>query len=348
MAGQRPGAAGSRGKPATIHDVARTAGVSAQTVSRFLKGQGGLKPQTVERVTEAIEKLNYRPNLAARSMRTRRSGRIAVVLPGPTDFVPTRLLSGTANAVHDAGYLLDVVALEGDAPARTERMRTLLNPDNVDGVLSFASLADSMEGLDLSSFPVPVIVEGEYDDHMRSQGLLADASPVAGIVRHLAADGHREFVHVAGSELWASARNRRAVYEKTVEELGLVSRAVVAGDWSVRSGWEAARTVVADSGATAVVAANDHVAFGVVQGLRSVGIDVPGQVSVFGWDDEEIGRFMCPALSTVSVDRERQGRETVHRLLALLRGEQPAELESPSLNRLVLRQSTGPAPTGGR
>lgn len=96
------------------------------------------------------------------------------------------------------------------------------------------------------------------------------------------------------------------------------------------------------------MAANDHVAFGVIQGLQSVGIDVPGQVSVFGWDDEEIGRFMRPSLSTVSVDRERQGREAVDRLLTLMRGEAATSLEPPHLNRLVLRQSTGPAPASAR
>ncbi|SCF00390.1 transcriptional regulator, LacI family [Micromonospora haikouensis] len=345
MATGYPEPAGRTGKAATIHEVARAAGVSHQTVSRFLRGQGGLKPQTLQKVTQAIEKLNYRPNLAARSMRTRRSGRVAVVLPGPTDFVPTRLLNGAADAAHESGYLLDVVGLEGDASARADRMHTLLHPDNIDGILAFAPLATRMAGLDLTSFPVPVLVEGEYDDNMRAQGLLADAAPMAEIVRRLAADGHRRFVHVAGSDLWASARNRRKVYEATVAELGLTSCAVVDGDWTVRSGWEAATTVIARCGATAVLAANDRVAFGVIQGLQSLHIDVPGQISVVGWDDEEIGRYMRPALSTVRVDRERQGREVMLRLLALLRGEEPESLaHPPGLNHVVLRQSTGPAP----
>lgn len=345
MATGHPKPTGRTGKAATIHEVARAAGVSHQTVSRFLKGQGGLKPQTLQKVTQAIEKLDYRPNLAARSMRTRRSGRIAVVLPSPTDFVPTRLLNGAADAAHESGFLLDVVGLEGDASARADRIHTWLHPDNIDGVLSFTPLANRVAGLDLTSFPVPVLVEGEYDDNMRAQGVLADASPMAEIVRRLAADGHRRFVHVAGSDLWASARNRRKAYETTVAELGLTSCAIVDGDWTVRSGWDAATTVVARCGATAVLAANDRVAFGVIQGLQSLNIDVPGQVSVFGWDDEEIGQYTRPALSTVNVDRERQGREAMRRLLALLRGEEPAALpHSSAFNRLVLRESTGPAP----
>ncbi|MBM7077060.1 LacI family DNA-binding transcriptional regulator [Micromonospora humida] len=345
MATGQPEPAGRAGKAATIHEVARAAGVSHQTVSRYLRGQGGLKPQTLEKVTQAIERLNYRPNLAARSMRTRRSGRITVVLPETTDFVPTRLLSGATDAAHEAGYLLDVVGLEGDAAARAERMRTLLSPENVDAVLSFTPLATRTADLDLTSFPVPVLVDGEYDDNMRAQGVLADASPVVEIVGRLAADGHRRFAHVAGSDLWASARNRRRVYETTVAQRGLTSCAVVDGDWTVRSGWEAATTVLPRCGATAVLAANDRVAFGILQGLQSLGIDVPGQISVFGWDDDEIGHYTRPTLSTVSVDRERQGREAMRRLLALLRGEEPPSLPNPSdLHRLLPRQSTGPAP----
>ncbi|MGY3521086.1 MULTISPECIES: LacI family DNA-binding transcriptional regulator [Micromonospora] len=347
MAIGQPAPDGRTGRAATIHEVARAAGVSHQTVSRFLRGQGGLKPQTLQKVTQAIERLNYRPNLAARSMRTRRSGRVAVVLPGPADVVPTRLLNGAADVAHEFGYLLDVVGLEGDASARAERIRILLHPENVDGILSFTPLTTGMAGVDVASFPVPVVVEGEYDDNMRAQGLLADASPMAEIVRRLAADGHRRFVHVAGSDLWASARNRRTVYETTIAQLGLTSCAVVQGDWTVRSGWEAATTVIPRCGATAVLAANDRVAFGVIQGLQSLHVDVPRQVSVVGWDDEEIGRFMRPTLSTVSIDRERQGREAMGRLLALLRGEEPTSLPTPSgLSRLVLRESTGPAPTG--
>lgn len=337
---------GEEQRPATIHQVAKAAGVSHQTVSRFLRDGGdGVRPETKRKVMAAIEKLDYRPNLAARSMRTRKPNRIAVVLPVSTHLVPIRLLNGAASAVHEAGFLLDVVGLEGDTVARAVRLRTLLHPDNVDGIISFAPLAESLDGIDPASFTVPVVVDGEYDDDMRSQRLLADASCVSEIMGLLAGAGHREFVHVAGDLKWASARNRRAAYEAAIARLGLVSHGIVDGDWSVRSGYEAAVDVVVGSGTTAVFAANDMIAYGVVQGLRSAGARVPEQVSVFGWDDEEIGRYLQPALSTVSVDRERQGREAALRLLAILRGETPAPaLGTTSLHRIVVRDSTGPAP----
>ncbi|MDT0446227.1 LacI family DNA-binding transcriptional regulator [Streptomyces johnsoniae] len=335
-------------KPPTIYEVAKLAGVSHQTVSRFLRKDPAMRPDTTRRVAQAVAELGYRPNLAARTMRTRRSNRIAVILPGSMERMPSRVLSGAAAAAHEAGYLLDVVSLEGDAAARATRLEALLQPESADGILSFAPLGKSTGGFALSDIRVPMVVEGAYDDSMRAQGAFADASVAAEIMRHLAEWGHRRFIHVTGPLEWASARARRAVYEATIEELGLESLAVVEGDWSPGAGWTAATEVIAGSGATAVFAASDAVAFGVITGLQSLGIDVPRKVSVFGWNDEELGRYFRPTLSTVSVDQERQGREAVRRLLGLLRGEPPTgQLEAAGFNRIILRESTGPAPTRG-
>src|SRR6187401_1159917 len=116
-------------------DVARLAGVSHQTVSRYLRFQGGLKPATVERVDAAIRELNYRPNLVARSMRTRRSGRVAILIP-TVAFNPARMLAGATAAAHAAGYAVDVLSLEGGAEARTERILELADSGQVEGILS--------------------------------------------------------------------------------------------------------------------------------------------------------------------------------------------------------------------
>ncbi|TWD72044.1 LacI family transcriptional regulator [Kribbella amoyensis] len=340
----RAGAAPERRRPATMYEVARLAGVSHQTVSRYLRKEA-VSAETSAKVAAAMEQLDYRPNLAARAMRTRRAHRIVVVLPESTAAMPVRMLKGAAAAAHEAGYLLDVVSLEGDATARAARIRTLLHPESVDAILSFTPLSEETGGVDLSAFAVPIVIDGEYDDNMRARGLLADATPAADIVKYLAGLGHRRFLHVAGPAAWTSARNRRTVYERTVAELGLESYGVVEGNWSIQSGWDAATQVLPGSGVTAVFAANDQAAFGVIRGLQEQGIDVPGEVSVFGWNGDEIGRYLDPALSTVEVDRALQGREAVRRLLALLQGEEPPVPPAASdLNRLVIRASTGPAP----
>ncbi|MGW5641057.1 LacI family DNA-binding transcriptional regulator, partial [Streptomyces sp. NPDC003832] len=193
---------GTQRKRATIWEVARLAGVSHQTVSRYFKNDSGMKPATREKIDKAVAELDYQPNLIARSMRTQRSNRIAIVLPELTSFVPAPILKGASTVAHEAGYTTDVMGLEGNEKRRADGVSSLLRTQQVDGVLSFTPLGNLAERADPSR---PVMVYGEYDDHMRSQGALAAGQPAAEIVRHLADLGHRRFLHVAGADDWASA-----------------------------------------------------------------------------------------------------------------------------------------------
>ncbi|MFF7867784.1 substrate-binding domain-containing protein [Streptomyces qaidamensis] len=338
-----PGAASTpeRKRP-TIWEVAERAGVSHQTVSRFLKNDSGMKPATRARIERAVTELDYRPNLMARSMRTQQSHRITIVLPELSGFVPIPLLRGASAAAHEAGYMTDVVGLEGGESRRARSVLSLLEARQADGVLSLVALGNLADRQGAGQRPVVVL--GEYDDTLQSRGRLADGRPAEEILRHLADQGHRRFLHVAGSQDWASARNRRAVYVEAVERLGLESYGVVDGDWSVRSGYEAARDLPADSGVTAVLAANDYVALGVLRGFQDRGVRVPEQMSVFGWDDEEFTSYFSPSISTVHINKEEVGRRSMLSLLALLRGEPEPDTEVTDLFHLVPRGSSGPAP----
>jgi DNA-binding LacI/PurR family transcriptional regulator len=338
-----PGAASTpeRKRP-TIWEVAERAGVSHQTVSRFLRNDSGMKPATRARIERAVTELDYRPNLMARSMRTQQSHRITIVLPELSGFVPIPLLRGASAAAHEAGYMTDVVGLEGGESRRARSVLSLLEARQADGVLSLVALGDLADRQGAGQRPVVVL--GEYDDTLQSRGRLADGRPAEEILRHLADQGHRRFLHVAGSQDWASARNRRAVYVEAVERLGLESYGVVDGDWSVRSGYEAARDLPADSGVTAVLAANDYVALGVLRGFQDRGVRVPEQMSVFGWDDEEFTSYFSPSISTVHINKEEVGRRSMLSLLALLRGEPEPDTEVTDLFHLVPRGSSGPAP----
>ncbi|WP_423464385.1 LacI family DNA-binding transcriptional regulator [Promicromonospora sp. MS192] len=334
------------GRRPTIVQVARLAHVSHQTVSRYLRHNGGLKPETVRRVEAAIEELGYRPNLVARSMRTRRTGRLAVLLPAPALLLPTRLLSAAAVVAHDAGFLIEVVSIEGGPRERAGRALELMTSGQVEGVLSLSSLPGLTDQPATPSRAAFAVV-GEYDDELHGIGELADASVVAEIVEHLADLGHRHFLHVAGPDAWPSARARRQVYAEVIERLGLVSHGVVDGDWSAECGYAAVRALPGTSPVTAVVAANDPMATGAVRAALDRGWGVPERLSVVGWDDLELGRFATPSLSSVVVDREEQGRVAMERLIALVRGEPEPERTRLPLNRLVLRESTGPAPVLG-
>ncbi|TWD81713.1 LacI family transcriptional regulator [Kribbella amoyensis] len=319
---------------ATIHQVARLAGVSHQTVSRYLRHDAGMKPDTRQRVDAAVKALDYRPNLVARSMRTRRTDRLAVVLPSPHWF-PVRLMIAASATAHAAGYQLDVVSAEGSTE---ERIAELADSGQVDGILSLAPVDSPPDTR------IPILVSGTYDQEMHGAGELADGSAVSEIVEHLAGLGHRTFFHLAGPPNYTSARNRKLVYLETIARLGLRSYGVADTNWSAQAGYDAIAALPADSGVTAIIAANDGLAMGAIRATTDRGLRVPEDVSVFGWDDEELGRFATPALSTVAVDREAQGREAILHLIATIRGE-PAPAKSPrDLNQLVFRESTAPPP----
>ncbi|WP_049566883.1 LacI family DNA-binding transcriptional regulator [Nonomuraea sp. SBT364] len=323
----------------TIHEVARRAGVSHQTVSRYFRANETLRPATRAKIDLVVQEFNYRPNLVARSMRTRHTNRLAITLPASTYLWPARLLRAAAEAAHAEGFQLEVLSVEGDPRARAERVLELAGSGQVEGVLSLTPLE-----IDPAASPVPIVVTGDYDDELRGASVLADASPVEEIIDCLASLGHQVFFHIAGALSWASARNRKLVFEQTIERRGLTSYGVALGDWSPRSGYDAVRGLPDGCGVTAIVAVNDHVAMGAVRAALSRGWRVPGDVSVFGWDDEELGRFATPALSTVAVDREAQGREAMARLIAVVRGEATPPPSGRSINRVIVRETVGPPP----
>jgi transcriptional regulator with XRE-family HTH domain len=135
----------------TIKEVARLAGVSHQTVSRYLRSRNGLKPATLARIDAAVRELNYRPNLVARSMRTRRTGRLAVLLP-TMFYNPARMLYGATEAAHEAGFTVEAISVVGDTAARTERMLCFRSrPRSPGGATSAASPRDHSASSDSGS-----------------------------------------------------------------------------------------------------------------------------------------------------------------------------------------------------
>lgn len=326
---------------ATLVEVARIAGVSHQTVSRYFRDIDGLKPDTRARIAGAVEALNYRPNLVARSMRTRRTGRLAIVIPAVT-YNPARMLTGASAAAHDAGFVVEVLSVDGGAASRTERMVELADSGQVEGILSLAPILPRDE----RRLPegAAIVISPDFDDEMRGVGELADGSPVAELVEHLAALGHRRFLHIAGSSSFASARGRTQSYLEAIDRLGLASAGVIDGDWSAESGLRAVRGLTeGPHRPTAIIAANDIVAAGAIRAARERGWRVPDDVSVTGWDDNPVGRYLSPALTTVDVDLERLGRHAMLRLIAAVRGHEHPPAEG-GLHRVIWRESTGAAP----
>jgi DNA-binding LacI/PurR family transcriptional regulator len=348
-AGSRPNASASvtPAKPATIYDVAEAAGVSHQTVSRFLRGFEGIRPQTKQRVVDALERLNYRPNLSARSLTTGRSHRIGALTHEISQVGPSKILQGASAAAREAGYLLDVVTLDVGDLASIEEALELVMQHNLAGVLALASTDEMTEAFERTEFRVPAYIAAEEDDALSGNPSQLTSVGFPALIEHLASLGHRRFLHIAGPATWSAARNRSRAYEAAIERRGLHSEGILTGDWSAQSGFEAIRRISTDLGATAVVAANDQMALGAMLALTERGISVPGDVSVTGVDDIPEAAFFSPPLTTLRVDFAAQGRTAVQELLGQINRTTPPR-GAVLASELIPRRSTGPVHGSGK
>ncbi|MCF4119904.1 LacI family transcriptional regulator [Antribacter sp. KLBMP9083] len=340
---QEPATRASAGaRPATIYDVATMAGVSHQTVSRYLKGYEGIRPETRERVVQALDALDYRPNLTARTLTTGRSHRIGALTHELDQFGPSRIVQGAAAAAREAGYLLDIVTLDMSDARAIAKALSLVRQHDLAGILAFSSTDEMTRAFEAADFKVPVYLGTEEDDAFSDRSELTSVG-IPALVGHLAELGHRRVLHVAGPSRWAAARNRARAFEVAVDAHGMRSTGVIHGDWSARSGHEAIAGLPGERlDFTAVVAANDQMALGVMLALAERGLRVPEDVSVTGVDDIPEAAYFSPPLTTLSVDFVEQGRVAFQQLLGRVVGTPPPDAVAlPS--HLVVRRSTAAA-----
>lgn len=328
----------------TLLDVASIAGVSHTTVSRFLRNDPTVRPELAERIKSAVSELDYRPNVLARSMRQRRSGLLAIVLPATTNaFSPMRMVSPALSTAHRAGFEVEIINVDGDAEARTRRILELTDSRTVEGVLSLAELSDDIHTRVRSGSP-PVVEMPYYDDQLRGAGVLLDVEPIVTFVEHLAALGHRTFYFVGGPDEHPSAHERRVAFESTVDRLGLNSLGWSEGPWRASSGYEAVRALGADCRATAFVCVNDELAAGAVRAALEHGWSVPGRISVTGWDNNPLGEYLTPRLTTVHPDHVLLGNAAMQSLLDALSGAESSPPDYSGLHTIIWRDSVSAAP----
>lgn len=330
--------AGVPRKNATIYDVARSAEVSHQSVSRYMRGLD-MRQSTKEKIEKALETLSYRPNLAARALISGRSHRIGALTHEVDQVGPSQIIQGATSAAREAGYLLDVVTLDMGDVEELNGSLELLTQHDLAGILAFASTDSTKAVFEQTDFGVPVVIAAEAeltgpaDSHAHEPGM-------SELVDHLVGLGHTEFVHVAGPAAWSAARNRLRAFEAALAGHGLVPAGILHGDWSARSGADAVRSIRRTAMPTAIVAANDQMALGAMHALGEAGIRVPKDVSVTGVDDTPESAFFMPALTTIRLDFRAQGRAAFAALLDRIDGDAAAVPQDRTEPTLVVRDST--------
>lgn len=315
----------------TIKDVAREAGVSVGTASRVISGHASVASELRERVQRAVRRLDYKPNLAARALRTNRVDVLGLILPDITNPFFAQLAREVEIAAAARGLLVMLANTLGAPGLEAQRLSAILDraPRGVlivpasDGAAVQVRDGISCVALDR---PVPGLPLVSVDNRL-SAALAAE---------HLAGLGHRRIAYLAGPLDTQVAREREVGFSRRLAEVApeaVVRRAEGAFDYA--SGERMAREILAEGGVTAIAAASDQQAVGVIRAARDFGLRVPDDLSVVGFDDVALAALVVPRLTTIRQPARRLAEVAVARVL------DGGEGDVRELGELVVRDSTG-------
>jgi DNA-binding LacI/PurR family transcriptional regulator len=348
---------GARPRSASIRDVARLAGVSHQTVSRVLNGHPSIRDVTKSRVLAAMDELKFRPSRAARMLSMRRSETIGVLAAAVgSHYGPASSVSAVEDAARERGFYATVAHLASVAPSAISAAIEDLLSQEVEGIVIVAPRTSVLSRLAALSMDVPIVAaQGEQRDSGVIPVVSVDQEAgVRMLLGYLMDRGHRRILHVAGPPDWNDAQSRLRAYKEVLEAAGLDWWPPLYGDWTADSGYEIGRALARDAardGAgqalpfSAVFSSNDQMALGLIHAFREAGLDVPGDVSIVGFDDIPESAHFWPPLTTVRQDFSELGARCVNTLIdAIRRAEDPLAPDglgsvSPVGPRLVVRAS---------
>ena len=333
-------------KVPTIRDVAELAEVSKATVSRYLNGSLVLPPDTAKRVDDAVIALNYRQNSLARRLSLGSSETIGLAMPEVANPFFAELADAVEEAASELGYGLSLCITRNQLEREALYLRWL-DTRHLDGLIfatnrpddgSLRSMIGERANIVLIDEDVPgTDVPKVFVDNVQG-GYLA--------TRHLLDAGHRHIAHVTGPEALFTVQERLLGYRRALDEAQVAyePELVRFGSYDRRFGQAAARELIArDHPPTAVFAASDYLAVGMLETLRDHALDVPGYMSIVGFDDMEFASLLMPPITTLRQSASGLGRTGVALLIAMLRGKEPAPAAVHRLPvKLIERASVGP------
>jgi LacI family transcriptional regulator len=337
----------------TIEDVARSAGVSAMTVSRVINHGKNVRESTREAVLAAIEKLNYAPNTAARSLAAGHATHLGLLYANPSAAYLAQFLIGALHAARSAGVHLVIESCESeDADEQAEVTRRFATSD-VEGVVLPPPLSESqpiMAELDALGIPVVTVAMGAPNDHNLNVRI-DDRAAAMEMTRHLLDLGHRNIGFIKGHPNHVASHDRYQGFCDALSEAGLDASAAPAeqGYFSYRSGLTAGERLLArPDRPTAIFASNDDMAAATVSVAHRLGLDVPDDVSIVGFDDTALATSVWPELTTVKQPISAMAEAAVELLIAALRGNRagsPRKFTERVLSHaMIIRESSRPPP----
>ncbi|WP_426566563.1 LacI family DNA-binding transcriptional regulator [Angustibacter sp. McL0619] len=332
----------------TISDVARAAGVSVATVSRALRGLDRVSPQTRDRVLRAAKSLDYMPSPTASSLASGKTHVVAVVVPYVTRWYFAHLISGASQVLRDKGFHVLLLDVRDEGPNRATLLDSRMLFKRVDGVLILSLRLQQPERELLQRLQMPVVTVGVPDQDWPCVRI-DDIATTSIATEHLIRLGHRRIGYVGGDSVPAmnfpTPADRAKGFRDTMGRHGLDvdPGSFVMGDWSARSGLDAGRELLSRADRpTAVVAASDELALGVMAAARELALSVPRDVSVVGIDDHELAELH--GLTTIAQPVDEQGRMATRLLLSTVAGLPTGHEVATVPVTLVERRSTAAPP----
>jgi LacI family repressor for deo operon, udp, cdd, tsx, nupC, and nupG len=330
----------------SIKDVARDVEMSTATVSRALRGLAGVSEETRERVMESARRLGYVPSPSAAGLASGQTRTVAVIVPMVTRWFFASVVQGAEEVLREHGYDLLLYNLAGDASARHRVFATSLLTKRVDAVLVLSLKPSDDELLGLAGLGRPVTIVGA-DLPGWATVRIDDRDAASTATGHLVGLGHRRIAYIGGATEgvldFTAPTARLSGYRCTLEAAGIEPDAELEqdGEFTIAGGERATRALLAlPSPPTAIFAASDEMAMGVLRAARELGLRVPEDLSVVGLDDHELADYF--ELTTVAQPVQEQGRVAATQVLAALSDDDwsPSQVILPT--RLVVRRTTAP------
>jgi len=330
-----------------MQDVADLAGVSSKTVSRVINNEPRVRDDTREKIQKIIDDLNFRPNKSAQSLAADRSLLMGLLYDNPSSAYITDLQAGVLSACNAYGYGLVIHPCNNDDDDLLSNLQFLIASSRMDGLILSPPLTENKILLDyLDTNNIPFVLISPLDQVQSTPLVFADDALAAkDSTQHLIDFGHQKIGFILGARQRSGSEMRFLGYKQALEEnnISFDKALVVEGDYTFESGELAAQKLLRlDNPPTAIFASNDYMAAGVMKAAIHLRISVPYELSVCGFDDLPVARYLTPTLTTVqhpvSVLAENAGKLLIKQLKKYADGFELDEVHS----KLVIRESTGP------
>lgn len=330
--------------PATLNEVAKIAGVSIATVSRVLTNSDHpISHKTRQRILEIAKELDYQPNLVARSLRTDSTHTVGIIVESIlSPFIPP-IISGIQDVLKPAGYLSFILNTYEDPNIEIESINAL-NNRQIDGILFVATWDLSSNLVEEMTSKPHVFVHRHFASYSTNSVAVDERWGARLAVAHLANLGHKRIAMITGPADWDASIYRLKGYQEELQSRGMPydPDLVIEGSWEFEEGVLAVETLLRKGNLpSAIFAANDLLALGVIYGLQDRGISVPQDVAVVGYDNRDFSSCVRPAITTVSLPTHEMGEAAANLLLSMMKGETKSSATVEVRGKLIIRESCG-------